>query len=519
MIRIIDCGSQYTQNIARRVREHKVYAEIVPFHTIPSEIFKSDLEGIIISGGQYSVYEKGSPLYPKEILESPVPILGICYGQQSIAYLLGGKVEQTSNKEYGKTTLNVLAESPLFSSLPETQFTVWMSHGDVVTEAPSGFQIVAKSAAGHVASMQNTHRNIYAVQFHPEVDHTTYGRKILDNFLKICNAQRTWNSAKQYETIVERISSQVEGKHGIGAVSGGGDSTTAAVLMNRIAGKSFYPIFVDTGLLRLNEAEEVKQRLGKLGIGLYFVDASQRFLSKLNSPSSFSPVVDSDKKRKIIGTTFIRVFEEESRKIEQREGIKIDYLLQGTLYPDVIESVAVHGSSSTIKRHHNVGGLPEDLRHQLVEPFRGLFKDEVRKIALEELGIPEEVVWQHPFPGPGLAVRIIGAVTPEKLDIVRKADAIFMEELNQRGLCRKVSQAFAGVLDSKAVGVKGDKHVHEAIVALRAIVTRDFMTADAYPFELDDLQAISTRIMNEVPGVCRVFYDTSQKPPATVEWE
>ena len=517
MIRIIDCGSQYTQNIARRVREHKVYAEIVPFHTIPSEIFKSDLEGIIISGGQYSVYEKGSPLYPKEILESPVPILGICYGQQSIAYLLGGKVEQTSNKEYGKTTLNVLAESPLFSSLPETQFTVWMSHGDVVTEAPSGFQIVAKSAAGHVASMQNTHRNIYAVQFHPEVDHTTYGRKILDNFLKICNAQRTWNSAKQYEMIVEAISRQVEGKHGIGAVSGGVDSTTASVLMKRIAGKNYYPIFVDNGLLRLNEEAKVRESLGGLCLDFYYVDASFRFLRKLNP--WWGRVTDPDKKRKIIGHEFIRIFEEQARKLEESRGISINYLVQGTLYPDVIESVPVHGSSSKIKRHHNVGGLPEKMNLELVEPFRNLFKDEVRKIASEQLKIPEEIVRQHPFPGPGLAVRIMGAITPEKLDVARKADAIFIEELRKRGLYSKISQAFAGVLDARAVGVKGDTHTYDLIVGLRAVVTRDFMTADAYQFEGGDLQAISTRIMNEVPGVGRDFYDTSQKTPATIEWE
>jgi len=506
MIKIIDCGSQLTQNIARRVREMGVYAEITSFKTPASEVRTRDLEGIIISGGQFSVYDPGAPIYEREVLELGVPVLGICYGQQSIAHLLGGKVVSTPNREYGRTKVFRKKSSNLLG-FQEDSFNVWMSHGDIVERVPEGFEVIARSENGHIAAMQNISRRIYAVQFHPEVDHTNHGREILAAFLNICNAKRNWDPAMQYEKIVEQIKAQVEGKVGVGGISGGVDSSVASVLVGRVAGKDYHPIFVDNGLLRLNEAEQVKNSLEPFGLNVRYVDAEKRFLEKLKG------ITDPDQKRKIIGHEFIAVFEEQARGIENAS-----YLVQGTLYPDVIESVPVYGSSSKIKRHHNVGGLPEKMGLGVVEPFRQLFKDEVRKIG-ERLRLPKEVVWRHPFPGPGLGIRIIGDVTERKLDIVRKADAIFIEELKKRDLYYEISQAFAGLLGGNAVGVMGDEGTYQAIVGLRAVVTNDFMTADWYHFNPEDLTAISNRIVNEVKGVNRTFYDTSQKPPATIEWE
>ncbi len=501
MIEIVDCGSQLTQNIARRVRELGVYAAIVPFDKLSPA--RSDLEGRIISGGPFSVYDKGAPLYPKRILESNIPTLGICYGQQSIAFLLGGTVVPTNEREYGDTKVMLGKESLLFKGVP-TESTVRMSHGDIVEEAPQGFDVIAVSSGGHIAAMQRG--NIYAVQFHPEVDHTEYGRQILDNFLKICNAGRTWDPEKYIDAIIEKTREQVKGKVGVGGISGGVDSTTAAVLLSQIT-ENFYPIFVDNGLLRKDEAEEVRRSLDGFNINVLFVDASERFLAKLRG------VTDPDEKRRIIGHEFIAVFDEEAKQFGA------EYLLQGTLYPDVIESVPVYGSSSKIKRHHNVGGLPEKMDLEIVEPFRELFKDEVRKIAEHRLGLPKEIVWRHPFPGPGLAVRILGEVSPEKLRLLREADTIFIEELKARGLYYDISQAFAVLPNAQSVGVMGDAGTYEGIIGLRAVTTNDFMTSDWFEFKKEDLTAIANRIINEVKGINRVVYDVSQKPPSTIEWE
>jgi len=507
MITIIDCGSQLTQNIARRVRELGVYTEIVPFNTPPDRVLKEGLEGIIISGGQFSVYDQNAPLYDKKLLESGLPVLGICYGMQSISHILGGQVSPTNEREYGRTKLSLTKESPLFEGIPK-EFNVWMSHGDVVKIPPSGFNTLATSQKRHISAIQNSERNIYAVQFHPELDRTQYGRKILDNFLKICQAKKTWDSSKMYQTIVERISGQIEGKVGVGGISGGVDSTTACVLLRNLAENDFYPIFIDNGLLRLGEKQEVKNSLDSLGLRVEYIDASIRFLSVL------SGISNPDEKRKIIGHEFVSVFEEEARKIRG-----VSYLVQGTLYPDVIESVSVYGSSSKIKRHHNVGGLPEKMNLEVVEPFRSMFKDEVRKIAEEQLGLPKEIVWRHPFPGPGLGIRVVGQeITEEKLDILRKADAIFIGELRQRNLYDKISQALAGIL-TKSVGVLGDEGTYEYGICLRAVVTNDFMDADAFPFSNKQRQEITHKIINEIKGVNRVFWDETSKPPATIEWE
>lgn len=506
MIRIIDCGSQLTQNIARRVRELGVFTEIVPFHKSLEEILKGNVEGLIISGGQFSVYDKNAPMYVNGVLFSHLPILGICYGQQSIAHMLGGNVKPAMQREYGETKIQVIQESPLFEDIPEREFAVWMSHGDIVEQVPSRFDIIAKSQNGHIAAMQRN--SIYAVQFHPEVDHTKYGRRILENFLNICKAKRTWDPSKEFERIVEIVTDQVKDKMGIGGISGGVDSTAASILINRISGHNYHPIFVDNGLLRLNEADDVQKFLAPFNLNIRYINASEHFISKLRG------VTDPDKKRRVIGNEFIAVFEEEAKRISD-----IDYLVQGTLYPDVIESVPIYGTSSKIKRHHNVGGLPEKMNLELVEPWRNLFKDEVRKIAEARLEIPKEIVWRHPFPGPGLAVRIRGEVTKEKLDLLRKVDAIFIDELEKRNLYYKMSQAFSGLTESKSTGVMGDEGTYEAEIRLRAVVTNDFMTSDIYQFNWNDLQVITNRIVNEVKGINRVFYDITQKPPATIEWE
>lgn len=507
MITIVDCGSQLTQNIARRIREQGVFTEIVPFKTPWDKIKKSDLEGIVISGGQFSVYDKNAPMYDRQVLESGIPVLGICYGQQSIAHVLGGRVRQATTREYGITRVQLQNESPLFQGIAGPELSVLMSHGDVVEEMPLGFVALASSENGHIAAMQRG--NIYAVQFHPEVDHTTSGRQILENFLQICNAARTWDPTRQYDRILEQVRAQTAGKVGVGGISGGVDSTTASVLVANAVGNSYHPIFVNNGMLRFGEAEEVMKSLRRLNIGVQYVNESQRFLDKLRG------VTDPDKKRNLIGHEFIAVFKEAAARLGAAE-----YLVQGTLYPDVIESVPIYGASSKIKRHHNVGGLPDEMGLPLVEPFRDLFKDEVRAIAEHKLGLPREIVWRHPFPGPGLAIRIVGTdVTPEKLAILQQADHIFTQELRQRGLYDKISQAFAGLSDVKNVGVMGDEGTYQSEIRLRAVTTNDFMTADVFPFTPADLQAISSRIVNEVRGVNRVFYDTTQKPPATIEWE
>ncbi|MDD5192435.1 MAG: glutamine-hydrolyzing GMP synthase [Candidatus Nanoarchaeia archaeon] len=509
MIKIIDCGSQLTQNIARRIRELGVFTEIIPFHTPVDKIEGEDLEGIIISGGQFSVYDKDSPVYSKEVFNLGVPVLGICYGQQSIAHLFGGKVVSSPNREYGETKIKLKARSRLFNRIPfSDEFKVWMSHGDVVEQLPTGFETVAISQNNHIAAMQMQEKNIYSVQFHPEVDHTKNGRVILNNFIEICNAQRTWDPEKEYGRMIDELKIKLKGKVGVGGISGGVDSSTVSILVNEIAGENYHPIFVDNGLLRLNEAIKVQESLSSFNLNIKYVDASDRFLEKLKG------IEDSDEKRKIIGNEFVAVFEEEARKIPGAS-----YLVQGTLYPDVIESVPVYGSSSKIKRHHNVGGLPEKMGLEVIEPFRNLFKDEVRKIAEHRLRMPKHIVWRHPFPGPGLAVRIIGEVNEEKLRIVRESDDIFISELMKEGLYYQISQAFAGFLGGKTVGVMGDAGTYEGIVGLRAVVTNDFMTADWYDFKKSFMTKVSNRIINEVRGVGSTFYNTSQKPPATIELE
>ena len=508
MIKIIDCGSQLTQNIARRMRELGVFTEIVPFHAKKENILKEGVKGIIISGGQFSVYDPHAPMYDSALLNSGIPVLGICYGQQSIAHLEGGKVEQAKNREYGKTRVRLIAYSPLFKNFPETDFNVWMSHGDIVTFLPQEYAVVGVSENGHIAAMQNTAKNIYTVQFHPEVDHTQDGRKILSNFIEICKEDKCWDIETDYDKLIKDIKVKLQGKIGIGGVSGGVDSKVASLLIASVVGNSYHPIFVDNGLLRLHEAEDVKKSLEPFEISVHYADASQRFLDKLKG------VTDPDQKRNIVGHEFIAVFEEEARKIPGAS-----YLVQGTLYPDVIESVPLYGASSKIKRHHNVGGMPEKLGLEIYEPFRTMFKDEVRRIAEKKLGLSKEIVWRHPFPGPGLAVRIKGEVTLEKLRILRQADFIFIQELKRLGIYEEISQAFAVLTNDKSVGVMGDEGNYEAVIGLRAITTNDFMTSDVYHFKWEDLQMIANRIINEVRGVNRVVCDVSQKPPATIEWE
>lgn len=504
MIRIIDCGSQLTQNIARRVREQEVYTEIVPYRTLLDEIIAGQPDGIIQSGGQFSVYDEGSPLPDAGIYAAGVPVLGICFGMQAMAHCLGGRVKAAESREYGKTKIR-LKNSPLFAGIENKEITVWMSHGDIIEQVPEGFEVIAISEYGHPAAMQKG--NLYAVQFHPEVDHTEHGRQMLQNFVRLCNAKQDWKQADIVGRMIAEVQEKAAGRVVIGGISGGVDSTTMSVLMSKAMGSNYHALFIDNGLLRMREREEVADYLGALGISLHVVDASSRFLERL------AGVDDPDLKRKIIGNEFIAVFEEEAAKIGN-----IDFLAQGTLYPDVIESIPVYGVSSHIKRHHNVGGLPERMQLKLIEPFRYLFKDEVRKIA-EQLGIPEEIVWRHPFPGPGLAVRIKGEVTAEKLALVRQADHIFISEMKQQGFYRQVSQAFAALSSDRTIGVMGDAHTYQYACILRAVVTRDFMTADSFYFPPEFEQRVSSRIVNEVKGINRVYWDKTQKPPGTIELE
>lgn len=514
MIKIIDCGSQFTQNIARRISELEVYSEIVRFDTPVDRIKNEGLEGLIISGGQFSVYDENAPIYDKAVLDIGVPILGICYGQQSIAHLLGGKVKPTENREYGETKIILGCDSPLFRlfGFNSRDIRVWMSHGDIVEEVPEGFRVIAKSQNGHIAAMYNLEREIYTVQFHPEVDHTEEGREMLDNFLKICKAKRTWDPSKDYDRVVEEIKEKLMGRIGIGGISGGVDSTTVSVLIGKIVGNSYHPIFVDNGLLRLNEAGEVKGILDPFELNVNYVDAAERFLKKLKG------ITDPEEKRKIIGNEFVDVFIEKAQEVASG----FSYFVQGTLYPDVIESVPVYGASSIIKSHHNVGALGNRLKEmgiEIVEPFRNMFKDEVRKIAEEKLDMPKEVIRRHPSPGPASAIRIIGDITPEKLDILRQADNIFIDELRKRDLYYEIGQAFAVLTNIRSVGVKGDEGTYESTIALRAVTTNDFMTSDWFDFSKKDLTAIVNRIINEVKNINRVVYDVSQKPPSTIEWE
>lgn len=512
-ILVLDFGSQYSHLITRRLREFNVYAEMLPCIQKIAELSWKP-KGIILSGGPYSVYAEDAPHVDHDIFKLGVPILGICYGMQELAWINGKGVARGDKREYGPATLNVEdPECALFKGVDHSQ--VWMSHGDKLHALPTGFKVVATSDNSPFCGISNESEHIYGIQFHPEVTHTVQGKKLLKNFaVDICQAKTNWSMENFIDTEIARIKKLVgPTAEVIGAVSGGVDSTVGAKIIKEAIGDRFHAIYVDNGVMRKNETESVKKTLDEgLGINLTVVDAGDLFLGRLKG------VTDPEKKRKIIGNTFIHVFEEEAAKIKPRDGSEIEYLLQGTLYPDVIESISFKGPSQTIKTHHNVGGLLEDMKLKLIEPLRELFKDEVRHLG-ELLGVPEDLVWRHPFPGPGLAIRVLGEVTKEQVKIAREADAIFIEEIKKAGLYRQISQAFAALLPVKSVGVMGDQRTYEQVIALRAIETLDFMTADWFIFEAAFLKKVASRIVNEVDGVARVTYDITSKPPATVEWE
>lgn len=507
-IAILDFGSQYTRLIARRIRESKVYCEILPFDTPSEELEARNLKGIILSGGPWSVYASKAPVCDRGVFELGVPILGICYGLQLIGHLFGGHVERAARREYGLAELIIEGPSDIFKGLGK-ELTVWMSHGDHLARLPDGFRVIARTDNSPLASIRHAHRDIYGVQFHPEVAHTPKGREILANFLfEICGCSADWTPGSFIEETVEQIRRRVNNRRVISALSGGVDSSVVALLVHRAVRDQLTAIFVDNGLLRLNEAQLVVDTFrNHFHIDLRFVDASDRFLEKLKGAT------DPELKRRIIGNEFIWIFEKEAGKVGD-----VDFLAQGTLYPDVIESTSFRGPSVTIKTHHNVGGLPEEIKLELIEPLRELFKDEVRAVG-RELGLPEEIVGRHPFPGPGLAIRIIGEVTKERLDILRQADATFTEELRETGWYDRVWQALAVLVPVHTVGVMGDERTYENLIALRAVTSLDGMTADWAKLPPDLLGRISNRIINEVPGVNRVVYDVSSKPPSTIEWE
>ncbi len=512
-ILILDFGSQFTQLIARRVREARVYCEIHPSTVSAAWIREQRPRGIILSGGPNSVYDEGAPLLDGAVVGLGAPVLGVCYGMYLVALAGGGTVERAGRREYGRAMVEVRDTGGLFRGFDAGSLSpVWMSHGDHVSRLPEGFVLSAVSANSPIAAFENRARGLYGVQFHPEVAHTPRGGEILRNYLfDVCGCQPDWTAghfiADQVAAVGERVGPTARAICGL---SGGVDSVVAAVLVHRALGDRLTCIFVDHGLLRLHEREQVERLFRKhLGMDLRVVDAGERFLGRLQG------IADPEEKRRIIGHTFIDVFEDTARQV----GAGVDYLVQGTLYPDVIESFSPRGGPSvTIKTHHNVGGLRPDLPFGLIEPLRELFKDEVRQVG-RELGLPEEMVGRHPFPGPGLGIRILGAVTPDALAVLRHADAIYLEEIREAGLYDRIWQAFAVLLPVRAVGVMGDARTYENVVALRAVTSSDGMTADWFSFPPDVLGRISSRIINEVRGVNRVVYDVSSKPPATIEWE
>jgi GMP synthase (glutamine-hydrolysing) len=506
---ILDFGSQYTQLIARRVRELKVYCEIHPFSLSRDQILSHAPRGIILSGGPSSVYEPGAPLPDPELFALNIPILGICYGMQVMAHLLQGKVAHAGSREYGPALLAIKQNTPLLAGWEPVDNRVWMSHGDRIDLLPKGFQTLAESPNSPVAAMGDPDRSLFGVQFHPEVVHTPSGKRLLRNFLvKICGIKPVWDMGSFIETTVQDLKSRIGEDQVLCALSGGVDSTVTAVLLHQAIGSRLNCLFVNNGVLRKNEAEEVLEVFRTdLHLPITYVDAEEKFLEALEG------VIDPEEKRKIIGRMFIEVFEEEAKRFG-----RIPYLAQGTLYPDVIESISIKGPSATIKSHHNVGGLPEVMAMTLIEPLKDLFKDEAREVG-KKLGIPPKILYRHPFPGPGLAIRILGQVTPKSLDILREADAIVVEEIEKSGLYREIWQAFAVLLPIHTVGVMGDERTYDQVVVLRVVNSQDAMTADWTRLPYPLLARISNRIINEVKGVNRVVYDISSKPPSTIEWE
>lgn len=509
---VLDFGSQYTQLIARRIRELNVFSVVLPCYAKLEEVLAYKPLGIILSGGPSSVYDKDAPPMDGRVLSHGKPILGVCYGMQLMTHKLGGKVSSASKREYGHAEVHVhVSESRLFKGLP-SDLQVWMSHGDHAEQLPSGFHEVARTSNA-LAAMENPEKQMWAVQFHPEVHHTPLGKELLRNFVfDICGALPNWTPAQFILETVESIRQQVGGGRAICALSGGVDSSVAAVLVHKAIGERLTCVFVNNGVLRKNEFQKVQTNLrDKLGLHLVAADASERFLSKL------AGVSDPERKRKIIGKEFINVFDEEAQRIERAQG-HVDWLVQGTLYPDVIESVSVRGPSQTIKTHHNVGGLPEKMKLKLIEPLKDLFKDEVRRIG-RDLGMPEEILGRQPFPGPGLAVRILGEVTLERIALLQEADDIVVTEIKNAGLYHQIWQSFAVLLPVMSVGVMGDQRTYAYTCAIRAVHSEDGMTADWVPLPPEVLKTISNRIVNEIRGINRVVYDVTSKPPGTIEWE